>query len=138
MSDNYVIRMVETGKMPTDELCVLVPIMARQNDPAAVELLEYVDRHKLWQGWGFECFSDYVIKTGIPEIVARYSILLFFIKEMNRPCLLRESHRKVRQLIVKLYEDGVVMAGAAAFTARVEGIAAALEEANAASHGGTR
>ena len=138
MSGNYVIRMVEAGKMPMDELCVLVPIMARQNEPAAAELLEYVDRHKLWLRWGFESLSDYVLQTRIPEITLRYSTMLFLLIELNRPCLHRESHRKVRQLIEKLHEDGVVKKSRTEFYDRLEVILAAQQEASDADHGGSR
>lgn len=122
MEKNYIIHLVDNGMLPVDTLCVLVPLLSKQKDRAAPELLNYIDRYQLWRRWGFGDFLDYVSRTGIPEAVLRCSTTLYLISELDKPCLNREHNRKVKQAIVRLYEDRPMGMTGEEFADRLEGV----------------
>lgn len=137
MEKNYIIHLVDNGMLPVDTLCVLTPMLAKQKDKVAPELLNYIDRCHLWRRWGFRDLSDYVLQTGIPEVVLRCSTTLYLISELDKPCLNREHNRKAKLAIERLYEDRPMGMTGLEFADRLEGILNELTKNEDSGRGGT-
>ena len=130
MTKNYIIEMVEAGRLPVDELCVLSAILSKQRDPAAAVLLNYVDEHALWKRWGFTGWDDYVGQIGVPDAVLRCSAVLSF-RDGIEDDKARRMGDGVKREILRLLEDNPMAMTSQEFEKRLEVILAESQKHDA-------
>ena len=133
MTDNCIIRQIEEGRIPEDYLCVLTPMLARQKDPVAADLLIHIDRRRLWQRWGFAGMEDYITQADVPEAILRCVALTLMIEELDQPYMLSGRNSGARQAVVRLCGDGPFDISHDEFSRRRQRALALLESCRRAS-----
>ena len=120
MTSNYIINMVERGMMSVDQLGVVTPILAKQRDPLAFELISYIEHHKLWIRWGFDSFTDFLIKTHVPEIVLQCSTAQMLADQLHDPSSTKWMTGGARKVADQILEDNPARLKGEEFMARLE------------------
>lgn len=128
MSGNYVLRQVQSGRMPADWLCLLAPVLARQQDPEAPQLLNLIDKLSLWRRWGFADLASYVVKTGVPVSVFQCSTALMLCDDRGKAEVAKSRSACVKEMVAELFNDGPATMPNKEFYARMDRICEELDK----------
>lgn len=108
MTTNCIIKQIDAGRMPEDMLCVLTPILAKQKDPVAAELLNSIGRRGLWRRWGFESLADYTGQAGITDAFKKCAAVNLLLDELEKSYMRSAGAQKARLAVTAFCGDSPV------------------------------
>lgn len=118
MTTNCIIKQIEAGRMPEDMLCVLTPILAKQKEPVAAELLNIIGRRGLWRRWGFESLADYTGQAGISDAFKKCSAVHLLLDELEKSYMRSAGAQKALQAVTAFCEDSPISLSNGEFVTR--------------------
>lgn len=132
MTKNCIIKQIEAGRIPEDQLCVLTPVLANQRDPVAADLLIYIGKLELWRRWGFESLEDYIEQAEVPESIMRCVAAYLLAEDLHQPFMRMDRGGEARQAVVRLCEDRPIDVSHEEFSKRYHNARELLDRCRAA------